>query len=149
MNNNQKNSLEYSKPQLDEEFSDNTILDVLPQKIDEDNSSKYVLIKHDYYSSDSDHGRDLLADFIKSLCDASYNSIVVYLIDRGTKLLDENNPLFDNMLSLINKSELVVATKESMDFYGIKFEADNKVVLQSSRSVAEELIYINDLLILG
>lgn len=149
MNNKQKNSLEYSKPQLDEEFSDNTILDVLPQKIDEDSSSKYVLIKHDYYSSDSDHGRELLADFIKSLCDASYNSIVVYLIDKGTKLLDENNPLFDNMLCLINKSELVVATKESMDFYGIKSESDNKIVLQSSRSVAEELIYINDLLILG
>lgn len=149
MNNKQKNSLEYSKPQLDEEFSDNTILDVLPQKIDEDSSSKYVLIKHDYYSSDSDHGRELLADFIKSLCDASYNSIVVYLIDKGTKLLDENNPLFDNMLCLINKSELVVATKESMDFYGIKSESDNKIVLQSSRSVAEELIYINNLLILG
>ena len=44
MNSKQKNSLEYSKPQL-EQFEDNTILEVLPQKTDEADSSKYILIK--------------------------------------------------------------------------------------------------------
>ena len=70
MNNKQKNSLEYSKPQI-EQFSDNTILEVLPQKTGEDTNTKYVLIKHDYFSSDSDHGREMLASLISGLCDSS------------------------------------------------------------------------------
>ena len=59
MYNKPKNSLEYSEPVI-EQYSDNVVLEVMQQKTDEDTSSKYVLIKHDFYSSDSDHGRDML-----------------------------------------------------------------------------------------
>ena len=38
MNNNPRNDLE---------FSDSTLLDVMPEKVDEDIATKYVLIKHD------------------------------------------------------------------------------------------------------
>ena len=47
MNSNPKNSLDFSSAGM-EEYSGNTILEVLQEKSAEDNSSKYVLIKHDY-----------------------------------------------------------------------------------------------------
>ena len=46
MYNKPKNSLEYSEPVI-EQYSDNVVLEVMPKKIDDDTSSKYVLIKHD------------------------------------------------------------------------------------------------------
>ena len=66
MYNKPKNSLEYSEPVI-EQYSDNVVLEVIPKKIDDDTSSKYVLIKHDYYSSDSDHGREMLKSIFNAL----------------------------------------------------------------------------------
>ena len=61
MNNNQKSSLDYPAPAM-EDFAGNTILEVLQEKTADNSSSKYVLIKHDYYSSDSDHHRTEIDD---------------------------------------------------------------------------------------
>ena len=148
MNSKPKNSLEYSKPQLEEKISDNTILEVMPQKTDEDVNTRYVVIKHDYYSSDSDHGRGLLVDFISSICESSYNTVIVYLIDKGVRLLDENNPLYDDMVRLIEKSEFISVSKESLIFYDVAEPSDHKIVIQSSKSIAEDIIYLNNPLIL-
>lgn len=139
MNNNPRNDLD---------FSDNTLLEVMPAKIDEDIATKYVLIKHDYYSTDSDHGRELLAGFITNLADSSFNSIVVYLIDKGVKLLDEENPLFDKMLRLIEKSEAVIATEDSIEVYNVVFSKTQKISVESLMSVTEDITYLDNLLIL-
>lgn len=139
MNNNPRNDLD---------FSDNTLLEVMPAKIDEDIATKYVLIKHDYYSTDSDHGRELLAGFISNLADSSFNSIVVYLIDKGVKLLDEENPLFDKMLRLLEKSEAVIATEESIEVYNVVFSKTQKISVESFMSVTEDITYLNNLLTL-
>ena len=139
MNNNPRNDLD---------FSDNTLLEVMPAKIDEDIATKYVLIKHDYYSTDSDHGRELLAGFISNLADSSFNSIVVYLIDKGVKLLDEENPLFDKMLRLVEKSETVIATEESIEVYNVVFSKTQKISIESFMSVTEDITYLNNLLTL-
>ncbi len=147
MNSNPKSNLDFSGTEL-EQYSDNTILEVMHEKTDEGTGSKYVLIKHDYYSSDSGHGRDLLSGFLSALCSSSYNSIVVYLIDSGTLLLDDSNPLYDAFLRLAGKTDMVIASKESLDQYGIILSSDVKVDTQSSRSIAEDLIYIPNLLIL-
>ena len=114
MNSNQRSNLELSESQF-ESFSDNTILEELQEKLDESNSSKYVLIKHDYYSSDSDHGRELLRSFLQKLCESSFKSIIVYLIDEGTLLLDESNPLHNDIQQLIDRSELIFADKEIIE----------------------------------
>ena len=139
MNNNPRNDLD---------FSDNTLLEVMPAKIDEDIATKYVLIKHDYYSTDSDHGRDILAGFLSNLADSSFSSIVVYLIDKGVKLLDEENPLFDKMLRLIEKSETVIATEESIELYNVVFSKTQKISVESLMSVTEDITYLDNLLIL-
>lgn len=135
MNNNPRNDLD---------FSDNTLLEVMPAKIDEDNATKYILIKHDYYSTDSDHGRELLAGFITNLADSSFDSIVVYLIDKGVKLLDEENPLFDKMLRLIEKSEAVIATEESIEVYNVVFSKTQKISVESFMSVTEDITYLDN-----
>lgn len=139
MNNNPRNDLD---------FSDNTLLEVMPEKIDEDIATKYILIKHDYYSTDSDHGRELLAGFITNLADSSFDSIVVYLIDKGVKLLDEENPLFDKMLRLIEKSETVIATAESIEVYNVVFSKTQKISVESFMSVTEDITYLGNLLTL-
>lgn len=139
MNNNPRNDLD---------FSDNTLLEVMPAKIDEDIATNYILIKHDYYSTDSDHGRELLAGFITNLADSSFDSIVVYLIDKGVKLLDEENPLFDKMLRLIEKSEAVIATEDSIEVYNVVFSKTQKISVESLMSVTEDITYLDNLLIL-
>lgn len=139
MNNNPRNDLD---------FSDNTLLEVMPAKIDEDIATKYILIKHDYYSTDSDHGRELLAGFITNLADSSFDSIVVYLIDKGVKLLDEENPLFDKMQRLIEKSETVIATAESIEVYNVVFSKTQKISVESFMSVTEDITYLDNLLTL-
>ena len=63
MNSNPRNSLDYQGAQL-EQLSDVSLLEVMQEKTDEETSTKYVLIKHDFYSSDSDHGRELLSGFV-------------------------------------------------------------------------------------
>jgi len=147
MNSSQRSNLDFSGTRL-EELSSDSVLEVMQEKTDEESASKYVLIKHDFYSSDSDHGRELLADFISALCDASYKSIIVYLIDKGTRLLDESNPLHDEMLRLTERSEMVISASESIAFYEVNVPDNNKITEQSSRSIAEDIIYIPNLLIL-
>ena len=147
MNNSPRNSLDYSKSQLDQ-FSDDALLEVLPEKADEDNSTKYVLIKHDYYSTDSEHGREILSGFLTSLINSSYNSIVIYLIDKGVKLLDESDPLNSKMNRLIEKSESVIAAEDSIIRYNVDLSNESKIVQESLISITSDIVYLDHLLIL-
>ena len=147
MNNSPRNSLDYSNSQL-EQFSDDALLEVLPEKTGEDNSTKYVLIKHDYYSTDSEHGREILSGFLTSLINSSYNSIVIYLIDKGVKLLDESAPLYNKMNRLIEKSESVIASEDSIILYNVNLSNESKIVQESLTSITSDIVYLDHLLIL-
>jgi len=147
MNSNPKSNLDFSKSQL-EQYSDDTILEVIPEKIDDNSASKYVLIKHDYYSSDNDHGRELLSCFLSALSNSSYNGLIIYLTDKGTQLLDKTNPLHEQMLKLIGKSEIVIAASESIDYYAVDVIDNSKLVFQSAASISEDIVYLSALIIL-
>lgn len=147
MNNSPRNSLDYTNSQL-EQFSDDALLEVLPEKTDEDNSTKYVLIKHDYYSTDSEHGREILSGFLTSLISSSYNSLVIYLIDKGVKLLDESDPLNNKMNRLIEKSESVIASEDSIILYNVNLSNASKIVQESLTSITSDIVYLDHLLIL-
>ena len=147
MNNSPRNSLDYTNSQL-EQFSDDALLEVLPEKTDEDNSTKYVLIKHDYYSTDSEHGREILSGFLTSLISSSYNSLVIYLIDKGVKLLDESDPLNNKMNRLIEKSESVIASEDSIILYNVNLSNVSKIVQESLTSITSDIVYLDHLLIL-
>ena len=147
MYNSQKNNLEFSEDVI-QEYSDNTVLEVLQQKEDDDNSSKYILIKHDYYSSNSDHGRELLRSFFEAINNSRFNNLIIYLVDKGTLLLDKNNPLYDAFCDLNTRSEMIIADKESLDFYGVEPDPDSGIVKQSADSIAEDILLIPGILIL-
>ena len=147
MNSNQRSSLDYQGAQLDQ-LSDVSLLEVMQEKTDEETSTKYVLIKHDFYSSDSDHGRELLAGFLASLSESSFSSVIVYLTDKGTRLLDGSNPLHESMLRLIEKSEMIIAASESISYYEVSYSGNSKIVEQSARSIAEDITYLPNLLVL-
>ena len=146
MNNSPRSSLDFSNSQL-EQFSDDALLEVLPEKTDEGNSTKYVLIKHDYYSTDSDHGRDILSNFLTSLINSS-DSIVIYLIDKGVKLLNSDNPLNGKMHRLIEKSESVIVSEDSIIQYDVNFSDDAKVVQESLLSITADIVFLDHLLTL-
>ena len=147
MNNSQKNNLEFSEDVI-QEYSDNAVSEVLQQKEDNDSSSKYILIKHDYYSSDSEHVRRLLRSFFKAINSSHFNNLIIYLVDKGTLLLDKSNPLYDSFSNLIIRSEMIIADKESLDFYGVEPDPDSGIVKQSADSIAEEVLLLPGILIL-
>lgn len=148
MYNKPKNSLEFSEPVI-EKYSDNdVVLEVMHQKTDDDTSSKYVLIKHDYYSSDSEHGRDMLKSIFNALAHSEFKSLIIYLVDKGTLLLDNNNPLFDSFHALISKSEIVIADDESITKYQISCDLDSKISIQAFSSIAEDIVFLQNILTL-
>ncbi len=143
----QENKLDYSEQFL-QDYSDNTVLEVLQQKENDDNASKYILIKHDYYSSDSDNGRELLKAFFTAIGRSMNNNLIVYLVDKGTRLLDKNNPLYDSFRDIIAKFDMIIADNESLDFYEIEFDKDSGIIKQSADSIAEDILFLSDILIL-
>jgi hypothetical protein len=147
MYNKPKNSLEYSEPVI-EQYSDNVVLEVMQQKTDEDTSSKYVLIKHDFYSSDSDHGRDMLKTIFNVLANSEFKNLIIYLVDKGTLLLDNSNPLSESFQTLISKSEMIIVDDESLTKYQVSCDLDSKITIQSFSSIAEDILFLSDILIL-
>ena len=147
MYNKPKDSLEFSEPVI-EKYSDNVVLEVMQQKTDEDTSSKYVLIKHDFYSSDSDHGRDMLKTIFNVLTHSDYKNLIIYLVDKGTMLLDNSNPLSESFQTLISKSEMIIVDDESLTKYQVSCDLDSKITIQSFSSIAEDILFLSDILIL-
>ncbi len=139
--------VDYSKKTVKAK-SDSTVLEILPQKEENESSAKTVLIKHDYYSSDSDHGRDLLRALLRALYKSQINKLVIYLIDSGTLLLDKENALFKTFQPLIAKSEMVIVADESLLFYGIDADIDSNILTQPLDSIAYDIINLPDILIL-
>ena len=139
--------VDYSKKTVKAK-SDSTVLEILPQKEKNESSAKTVLIKHDYYSSDSDHGRYLLRSLLRALYKSQINKLVIYLIDSGTLLLDKENALFKTFQPLIAKSEMVIVADESLLFYGIDADIDSNILTQPLDSIAYDIINLPDILIL-
>ena len=147
MYNKPKDSLEFSEPVI-EQYSDNVVLEVMQQKTDEDTSSKYVLIKHDFYSSDSDHGRDMLKTIFNVLAHSDFKNLIIYLVDKGTMLLDNSNPLSESFQTLISKSEMIIVDDESLTKYLVSCDLDSKITIQSFSSIAEDILSLSGILIL-
>ncbi len=147
MNNSPENNLGFidTKPN---NLSENTMIDVLQEKNIDEISTKNVLIKHDYYSTDSDFGRQLLKTYLSCLCNSYYNSLFIYLVDKGTRLLDKTNPLYDDLLNLSRKCEIIMADQDSINEYGVNVSLDSEIPYQTTSSIAEDIIYLSDLLIL-
>ncbi|MBR2524571.1 MAG: hypothetical protein IKE53_09080 [Clostridiales bacterium] len=87
--------------------------------LDDDSRSVTVLIKHDYYSSDSDHGRSLMKTMLEGLeGNACISGILI--VDSGVKILSGDNDCFSYVKDLADQLELTpLVCSESLEVYGI------------------------------
>ena len=91
-------------------------------EVDDTINHSSLLIKHNYYSSDSEHGRYLLEQYLNSLLNGDFNIEAIYLIDSAVKLLDSDLHTRDLLIELSeNNNCTIYAAGESIDEYGISF----------------------------
>ncbi len=108
---------------------------------------KTVIIKHDYYSSDSDHGRDLLHSFIRALSQTKISALI--LIDSGVRLLssDDEDTVF--FLRRACEYRIVTACSSSISEYGIDLTDDYKdIFLLDNDEIAETILSSRDAVII-
>lgn len=122
---------------------EDTALDLYPELLINDNDgNKIVLIKHDYYSSDDEHGRMLLSAFLDVLADESSKISSIFLIDKGVKLLSSYSLL---LKSIREKGVNLVICRESAELYGIMV-GDHEIY--SAHEIALELINTHNIFVI-
>ena len=95
------------------------VIEVEPEKLEIFRGAGLaVLIKHDYYASDSAHGRELLRGFLKAL--SSKKDIIdrIFVVDSGVKLLADGNTLNNEFINLIKEIPVVTVCADSLEEYG-------------------------------
>jgi len=118
-------------------------------EISNSSSNLAVLIKHDYYSSNTEHGKTLLAQYLSTLIESSKSISAVYLIDSGVKLLSSSNPLRDDILLLAEHFNCpIIICNDSIDEYCIDYFDSPMCETLSASSFFYELTLINNLIII-
>jgi len=108
-----------------------------------------VLIKHDYYSVDSIHGRELLGAFISALQARKADIARIFVIDSGVKLLDSNNSLYNEFKELFSEVPVITACTESLENYGISLsELPSNCETLDSREIAAAILNAQGLITL-
>ena len=116
-----------------------TDIKILPElEIEGSDNSISILIRHDFYSSDNDHGKRLLNDLLLSLQTCGKDIDRIMFIDSGVKLLSSDSLIdHDCLISLINKAQNSCICSDSLDHYGI----DSSMLPQKLITVTSEEIF--------
>ncbi|MBO6193013.1 MAG: hypothetical protein J6O00_02410 [Clostridiales bacterium] len=99
-------------------MKDNTDLELLTDyaiDVSESANGLNVLIKHDYYSSDSDNGRRLLNSILDGLIMAGDRLFQLIITDSAVKLIEESDKIND-LLQLANTT---LICSDSAVFYNV------------------------------
>lgn len=117
-------------------------LDIFPELIDTVSSAhKTILIKHNYYSSDNDHGRALLSAFLDVLSDESDEIAKIILIDSGAHLLVPQDPCHKKFRNIAGGGNIkLYCCRESLDRYADEEPIQDNIDLISAQSIALELL---------
>lgn len=131
-------------------IEENTELDLYPDLLlDSSDGNLTIVINHDYYSSNSAHGRALLKSFLEVLRD-EYNKISrVFIIDSGVLLLSPDNLLFDCFSELCDLDFSIIVCQESIKNYNVSISDFKSVKAASMHEIALELLSSNYLFELG
>ena len=125
MNNWEKSSLELTPaPEM-------TIID--------ENGTITVLIKHDYYSSDTDHGRIILASILDSLAECGNNLSKIILIDTGVRLLNDVS-FAQRIEKLFSLSKNSYVCEESLTYYDIEYVSHANIFVCPASDISMEII---------
>lgn len=113
----------------------------------DENGMLSVLIKHDYYSSDTDHGRKILSAFLDSLAECGNTLSKIILIDSAVKLLDIDELAY-RLEKLFGLSRYSYICEESLAFYEVEYTAHDNVVICSASDISMELMQTGNLITL-
>ena len=133
MNNWEKSNLELTPA------PDMTVLD--------ESGNLTVLIKHDYYSSDNDHGRLLLGSFLDTLTESGDPVNKLILLDTAVRLL-EDSILFAKLLKLIEHSKFTYICEDSLAYFDIEYSSHDNVIVCSASDLSLELLQTDRLIVL-
>ena len=106
-----------------------------------------VLIKHDYYSSDNDHGRLLLGSFLDTLTESGDPVNKLILLDTAVRLL-EDSILFAKLLKLIEHSKFTYICDDSLAYFDIEYSSHDNVIVCSASDLSLELLQTDRLIVL-
>ena len=106
-----------------------------------------ILIKHDYYSSDNDHGRMLLGAFIDSLIESGDAICKVILIDSAVRLLSDDS-FSVKLVKLFALSKYTYICDDSLAYFDIEHASHDNIIVCSASDISIELIQTDHLLTL-
>lgn len=108
-----------------------------------------LLIKHNYYSSDSEHGRYLLEQYLNALLNSDLYIEAIYLIDSAVKLLDSDFHTRDLLIELSeNHNCTIYAAGESVEEYDISFSDSCVCELLEAATIFAETHLTNNLIVI-
>ena len=105
----------------------------------DENGTITVLIKHDYYSSDTDHGRFILASLLDSLAECGNNLAKVILIDTGVRLLNDIS-FAQRIEKLFSLSKNSYVSEESLSYYDIEYITHSNIIVCPASDISMEII---------
>ncbi|MCR5340187.1 MAG: hypothetical protein K6E60_02460 [Saccharofermentans sp.] len=113
----------------------------------DENGNITLLIKHDYYSSDSDHGRILLAAFLDSLIECGNKLAKVILIDSAVNLLNDVS-FAQKIEKLFTLSKSAFVCKESLTYFGVEYVSHGNIIVCPASDISMEIINAGRLIII-
>lgn len=118
-----------------------TSLELYPDLIlDGEDGSVTVVITHDYYSSDNDHGRELLMTFFNIMIDDSAKVYRFIFTDSSVKLFSFDTDFVTKLSQIASQGSSVLVCSESLDYYSIDKEGMDFVDIVSKETVALEIL---------
>lgn len=101
--------------------------------IDEFDSGISILIRHDYFSSDNEHGQQLLKTLLMQYIASKKRITNLFIVDTGVLLLNTEHVCNNIFNSLISHSEEIYVCRDSIDFYNVSFtDSSNNTLVDSS-----------------
>ena len=105
----------------------------------EESGNITLLIKHDYYSSDSDHGRLLLGKFLDSLTECGNNLAKIILIDSAVRLLNDVS-FVQKIEKLFTLSKYSYVCEESLTYFGIEYVSHGNIIVCTASDISMEIV---------
>ena len=106
-----------------------------------------ILIKHDYYSSDNDHGRMLLASFLDTLAESGDSISKIIIIDSAVRLLEDES-CSAKLIKLFALSKYSYICDDSLAYFDIDYSSHDNVIVCSASDISMELIQTGRLITL-
>lgn len=98
-----------------------------------------ILIKHDYYSSDTEHGRFLLGSFIDSLSESGEPILKVILVDSAVNLISD--PFFSSRISkLVSLSRYSYVCEDSLEAFDVEFTPAENVIVCPAADISMQIL---------